>query len=136
MTAKEYLSQAYRIDQRINSKLEQVCSLRELATKATSTLTGTPSTHTSHSMESIIAKMVDLEDEINRDIDALVDLKHEIVTAIKAVGNPEHQTLMELRYLCFNTWEEIAIKMGYSVRSVFRMHDAAVENINAPQSCQ
>ena len=31
MTAKEYLGQAYRIDQRINSKLEQVISLRELA---------------------------------------------------------------------------------------------------------
>ena len=37
MTVKEYLSQAYRIDQRINSKLEQVASLRALATKATST---------------------------------------------------------------------------------------------------
>ena len=30
MTAKEYLGQAYRLDQRINSKLEQVLSLREL----------------------------------------------------------------------------------------------------------
>ena len=42
MTVKEYLSQAYRIDQRINSKLEQVASLRALATKATSTLSDTP----------------------------------------------------------------------------------------------
>jgi hypothetical protein len=30
MTAKEYLEQAYRLDQRINSKLEQVASLNEL----------------------------------------------------------------------------------------------------------
>lgn len=28
MTAKEYLGQAYRLDQRINSKLQQVDSLR------------------------------------------------------------------------------------------------------------
>jgi len=42
MTAKNYLSQAYRIDQRINSKLEQVQSLRELATKATATLNDSP----------------------------------------------------------------------------------------------
>lgn len=33
MTAKEYLGQAYRLDQRINSKIEQVSSLNELATK-------------------------------------------------------------------------------------------------------
>lgn len=42
MTAKEYLSQAYRLDQRINSKIEQVASLNDLATKCTSTLTGMP----------------------------------------------------------------------------------------------
>ena len=31
MTAKEYLGQAYRIDQRINSKMEQIASLNLLA---------------------------------------------------------------------------------------------------------
>jgi hypothetical protein len=34
LSAKEYLSQTYRIDQRINSKLEQIRSLRILAEKA------------------------------------------------------------------------------------------------------
>ena len=38
LSAKDYLSQAYRIDQRINSKLEQVMKLRESVTKATATL--------------------------------------------------------------------------------------------------
>ena len=33
MTAKEYLSQAYRLDQRIDGKIAQVASLNELATK-------------------------------------------------------------------------------------------------------
>ena len=35
MTAKEYLSQAYRIDQRINAKLEQAERLRELSRRRT-----------------------------------------------------------------------------------------------------
>ena len=38
MTAKEYLSQAYRLDKRIDSKIEQLKSLNLLATKCTSTL--------------------------------------------------------------------------------------------------
>ena len=33
MTAKEFLGQSYRLDQRINSKLEQVMKLRETAAK-------------------------------------------------------------------------------------------------------
>ncbi len=42
LSAKDYLSQAYRIDQRINSKIEQVQSLRELAGKASATLSDVP----------------------------------------------------------------------------------------------
>ena len=38
MTAKEYLGQAYWLDQRINSKLSMVMSLRETATKTTSVM--------------------------------------------------------------------------------------------------
>ncbi len=136
MSPKEYLSQAYRIDQRINSKLEQVVSLRELATKATSTLSDMPSSGTRniHSMEGIIAKMVDLETEINQDIDTLVDLKREIVSLIKQIQNTEYQTLLELRYLYFKTWEQIAVDLGYSSKHVFYLHDKAVALIKVPKS--
>jgi hypothetical protein len=129
--AKAYLSQTYRIDKRINSKLEQIVSLRELATKATSTLNNTPvsGTRNVHSMEGIIAKMVDLEAEINRDIDTLVDLKREIVSVIKKISNPEFQTLLELRYLCFKTWEQISVDMGYSIQNAYKMHDRALEAV-------
>ena len=69
MTAKDYLSQAYRLDQRINSKLEQVCSLRTLATKATSTISDTPPSGSRNvkTMESIVVKIVDLENELNEE---------------------------------------------------------------------
>lgn len=131
MTAKEFLSQAYRIDQRINSKLEQVMSLRDLAVKATVTLQGSvqKATRNVHSMEDIIAKMIDLEDEINRDIDTLVDLKRDIVKVIKRIKSPEYQTLLELRYLCFKTWEQIAVDMGYSIQNAYKMHDRALQSL-------
>lgn len=35
MTAKEYLEQAYRLDQRINAKLEQIMQLRSLSQRYT-----------------------------------------------------------------------------------------------------
>ena len=132
MSPKEYLSQAYRIDQRINSKLEQIVSLRGLAAKATSTLSDMPSSGTRniYSMECIIAKMVDLEIEINQDIDSLVELKCKIVSIIKQIQNTEYQTLLELRYLCFKTWEQIAVDMGYSSQHIFRLHDKAVKEIS------
>jgi len=131
MTVKEYLSRAYRIDQRINSKLELVASLRDLARKATATLSDMPRNPSNniHSMEDIIVKIVDLENEINQDIDDLVDLKREIVTIIKKIENPVYQTLLELRYLGFKSWEQIAVEMGYSLQHVFRMHKRALNKV-------
>jgi hypothetical protein len=134
MTAKEYLGQAYRLDQRINSKLEQVASLNELATKCTSTLTGMPRNPNrgTSTMADAIGKIIDLQAEINRDIDRLVDLKREMVTLIKAVSNPEYQTLLELRYLCFKTWEQISVDMGYSIQHIYRLRGKAYDEIHVP----
>jgi DNA repair ATPase RecN len=128
MTAKEYLGRAYRIDGRINAKLEQVASLRELATKATSSISDMPrsSSFNPHSMQNIIDKIIDLEREINSDIDALVNIKQEVVTTIKRVDNPEYQTLLEMRYLCFKSWEQISMELGYDLRWIYRLHQRAL----------
>lgn len=134
MTAKEYLGQAYRLDQRINSKLEQVMSLRDLTTKATATMSDMPGggSRNVYRMQDIIGKIIDLENEINADIDQLVDLKRDIVAIIKSVENPEYQTLLELRYLCFKTWEQIAVDMGYELRYLHKLHHRALSACNIP----
>lgn len=129
MTVKEYLSQAKFLDQRINSKIQQVAALNDLATKATSTLTGMPHNpnHATSTMEETIAKIIDLQAEINRDIDTLVDLKRDLSATIKAVGNTEYQTVLEKRYLCFQSWEQIAVEMGYDLRWLYRLHGKALD---------
>ena len=134
MTAKEYLGQAYRLDQRINSKLEQVLSLRDLTTKATATMSDMPGggSRNVYKMQDIIAKIIDLENEINADIDQLVDLKREMVATIKSVTDPECQTLLELRFLCFKTWEQIAVDMGYSIQHIYRLRDKALTQTIPP----
>ena len=134
MTVKEYLSQAKFLDQRINSKIQQVAALNDLATKATSTLTGMPRNpnHATSSMEDVIAKIIDLQAEINNDIDTLVDLKRSLSKTIKAVDSPEYQTVLEKRYLCFQSWEQIAVEMGYDVRHIYRLHQQALSDVTVP----
>ena len=131
MTAKDYLSQAKYLDTRINSKIRQVADLNDLATKATTTLTGMPH-HPNHgrsTMADCVAKIVDLQAEINADIDALVDLKRDILETIKGLENQEYQTILERRYLCFETWERIAAEMEYDLRWLFRLHGKALEKV-------
>ena len=127
--AREYFSKAYRIDHRIRSKLEQVESLNALATRATTTLSGMPRnpSRSTSSMADVIDKIIDLQEEINQDIDSLVDLKREIMNIIKSIENTEYQTLLEKRYLCFLTWEKIAVDMCYTIHHLYKMHNAALE---------
>lgn len=131
MKIKEYLRQAYRIDQRINSKLEQIAALHDLATKATVTYSDMPKSpnRSGSKIEDAITKIMDLEDEINRDIDKLVDLKTDITHLIKNLDSHEHQIILEQRYLCFKSWEQIAVDMGYSIQHTFRLHDAALTEL-------
>ena len=83
-------------------------------------------------MAEAVTKIVDLQAEINRDIDTLVDLKREIVSVIKQVENLEYQTLLEKRYLCFRTWEQIAVDMGYDLRWLYRLQRRALSEVRVP----
>lgn len=128
MNAKEYLSQAYRMDRKINSKIKQLTSLRESAMRATASIHAKRVSGTSqHSpMEDAIIKLIDLEHEINDDIDKLVDLKREIVIVIDAVKQPEYHLLLELRYLRYKRWEEIADVMNCSWHNLHYAHAKAL----------
>ena len=134
MTAKEYLSQAFHIDQRISSKLSQVMRLREAATNCTATLTDMPrpDSPSRQQMADTICKIVDLEREINEDIDRLVDLKAEARRAINAVSDPDQQLILELRYLCYKPWNEIMTELGYSDPTIYRLHGEALKRILVP----
>lgn len=102
MGAKEYLSQALWLDQRINSKLELLETLRALAMKVSVNLTEekvSGGKNTKSHMENTIAKIVDLEKEINRDINRLVGVKAEIMDTISQVDDPICQLLLEMRYV-------------------------------------
>ena len=134
MTAKEYLSQAFHIDQRISSKLSQVMRLRETATDCTATLSDMPRPGSSNQqrMADTICKIVDLEQEINEDIDRLVDLKAEARRVINAVSDPDQQLILELRYLCYKPWNEIMTELGYSEATIYRLHGEALKKILVP----
>ncbi len=137
MTRKEYLNQAYWLDRRIDSKLEQLSALKEMATKTTNIMNDDVVSHSRnlHSLQDVISKIIDMQAEINNDIDHLVNLKQEIMQVIKGVQNPEHQILLEQRYLCFKSWESVAEELGYNIRHVYRLHDEAVEQIMIPETC-
>ena len=131
MTAKEYLSQARWLDKRINSKLAMAETLYGIATKTTSHIVGDVvcHTHNVHSMQDTLAKRIDLEKEIDADIDRLYDLRAEIANIIAQVTDPACRVVLEYRYLSNQSWNVIAVKLALHIRSVFRLHERALQEV-------
>ena len=138
MTTKQYLSQARYLDERINTKIDQVKSLHDLATKATSTLSDMPGspTRNTHSMENIIVKILMLENAINADIECLVNLRNEINDTINAVEDEECRLLLEKRYISMEKWEDIAFELSMGMDNVFKLHKKALGKITVPKTLQ
>ena len=128
MTAKDYLSQAYRIDQRINAKLEQVARLRSLTQRVTTTFDSQRVSRTRDvtSTQTAINRLIEAEEKVNKDIDAFIDCKREIQEAIDYLEDDDCRLLLELRYLCMKCWDDIAIEMHISRAHVYRLHNLAL----------
>lgn len=135
MTAKEYLNQAYRLDQRIQSKQEQIASLNDLATSCSATMTGMPRNPNcgGSRMADAVGKIIDLENEIAADMEQLVQLKAEIVATINAVDSIDHRLILEKRYISGKSWPEIAVDLGCKMRRMYTLHDEALEKVKIPE---
>lgn len=129
MTAKEYLSRAYRIDQRINTKLMRISELRALAQKCTVAYGGERVSHTRNvtSLEDSVMKIMEAEKELDAQIDLLVDTKKEIEGVIERVPDADCRLLLEMRYLAMESWTEISRQMNTYRMRVYRLHDKSLE---------
>ena len=131
MNIKDILARHKTADSVINAKLEQLAERKALATKITPSVNpeGRGSGNVSDRVGRTVAKIVDLEQEINEDIDRLVDIKQETMNLIDLLDDIVMRTVLERRYLLHETWEVIAEKMGYSCRHITRLHTEALAEL-------
>jgi len=137
MTAKEYLSQAYRLDQKINSHIEEVSRLRSMAQGIASPGWGEKvqsSRKTDAPFVGSLEKIIALEHTIDAEIDALVDLKQEIRTVIEAVTNTDWRMVLRYRYIHNCTWEQIGMELNADSRTIRRWHDEALKRVVVPEN--
>ena len=128
MTSKEYLSQAFRINRKIDVMIKKVEEMkRALYGKAISYENdGTQSGYHINVTETALFKVLEYEERINAEIDRLVDLRFEIENVITSVNNDVQREVLERRYLLFEKWEKIAVEMNIDLRWVYRLHKKAL----------
>ncbi len=129
MNALEYLQQAYMLEQQIQTKLQQITSLRSLAETMKSYTGNEPVAHTRNvtALEDTVIKIMEEEQELNAEIDRLVDLKREIRDVVSEVRELNLRLVLEKRHLCFESWPQIGREMGHTDRWAQVKHQMALK---------
>lgn len=130
MNPKKYLEQIRWLDIKINDKIWERDSYWSLATKITPTLSQAPGgTGVSDKVGDIVAKIVLIDDEINKQIDAFVKLKYKIIKEIEQVQvyDDKYYDLLYKKYVEYKDFAVIAGDMNYEYRTVINMHGKALK---------
>ena len=133
MNAKDFLRQAYRLDQKIKSDLGELESLRETATSLRSPgfeECHNPNRPTEAAFVRRLDKVLEMEKKLNEEIDRLVDLKQEIREIIDGVANTDELMILRYRYILYYSWEDIASEMNFSLRWVHVIHSRALASVD------
>ena len=133
MTALEIFKKCRRTDSHISALVEQQERLRSLAERTTASYSDVPRGGTAYrsKLEDTAIKIVELEREINRKIDRLVDLKAVACHLLEALTDDRERDVLTLRYLNGYTWGEVARHVYYGRTQVWRLHRSAIDHIQS-----
>lgn len=136
MTVKEYLGQAYLLDQRIRSDTLECEELQQMSQSISSPAfeehfnasrnTDAPYIHT-------LEKLWDMEERVMTELSQLVTLKSQIQEVIRQVDKPEYQAVLKYRYIHNCTWPKIGEILNADTVTVQRWHNKAVSRIILPE---
>lgn len=128
-SAKKFFQQLWDIDKQISVKAEQIERLKSLATKVTAAMSEVNSrpSGVSRSTEDTMAKIIDLQNELDAEVRQLMDLKCEAYAILRLIPNEKQRRSLEYRYLNCNTMEKVGEKLGCSTKWAREIINAALE---------
>lgn len=129
---KEYLNQVRDGEKQIDYKQDLLLDLRGQATKTRSVSYSGIRVQTSHrndSMERIISKIVDLEEEIQSDIGKIRENRKRVSSTIDLLPDANEKIVLRSIYFEDMTVSQIADSMYLCKRSVQRIHKNALEHL-------
>ncbi|MDL2252652.1 DUF1492 domain-containing protein [Ruminococcaceae bacterium OttesenSCG-928-I18] len=133
---KDELNRVRKMGIAIKAKQMEAEFLRDIAGKATSTISATKASGTSRRsrVEDAVVALVDLEVEIDQQILEFKDIRLQAAMEINKLKSTEERVVLQMRYLACRKWEDIADDLGYSVQHIYRLHGCALEKMRVNES--
>lgn len=129
MGTKEYLQQIGRYDRLINNKLVELAQYRSMACSVSAVknderVQSSPSYDT---LDKIVSKIEQMENEIDMLVDRYIDNKRIIISQIDSMSDEMTYQILFSRYVEQKTFEKMAIEMNYCYKQIIRRHGKALQ---------
>lgn len=126
--AKKYLNQAYKLDKRLQRERRNLKKLQSSAEYHSPSLEGGRGGSGGGLSESV-SRIMEEEARIQQLTDFYTAKYIEIENAIHSINDDILEEVLELRYLHYMKWEDIADKMHYSLAHMYRLHGFALQKM-------
>ena len=128
--ARSYLLKYGDLKLYIAAKRREIETLREsLLPQSVDYTRVTVQTSPSDHYAEIMAQIDQLEQRIRQQTAEAIKALEEITDTISKLSDFSHRALLINYYINGMTWEMVAESMGYDVRTIYRMHDDSLEEI-------
>lgn len=129
--AQKYLEKVEKLDAIITNKLIEQRQWKEVALGITANMGGerVQSSGSQSKMADALNKCIDMEAEIDRAVDNLIDTKREVIATIEALDSPSEYRLLHARYIQHIELKEIAEMWGKEYTTITTMHGRAIANV-------
>ena len=129
--AKEFLKQVEKLDVRIRNKIIEQQQWRDIALGITANMDGerVQSSGAKSKMADALDKCVDMEAEIDRLIDELIEVKKKVIETIERLDSATEYNVLHMRYIQFKDLQEIADYYGYEYGWATTTHGRALKSL-------
>lgn len=125
---KQYLRRYQAAKCRVGLIQEEIEELRSSKTSPIGLGDGLPHGSGTSDLSGYAARLDELLRELEAEREMQMVTYREIRQRIGMVPDPTEQEILSRRYLLWQSWEKIAVEMGYSYRNVTRLHGYALKH--------
>ena len=132
MTVKEFLNDVRRQHARVEACKERLKEIEcEVISLKSPQLGDKIQSNSVKSLDEVICRLELKRAETSREFIRLMDMQDKAETLISCEKDHDRWTVLYRRYMLNQKWEEIAMQMYFDLRWVYRIHGAALRDLES-----
>lgn len=124
---KSYLNQVYRLHSRLRREQDKLADIRSAVEYRSPAFDGSGGHGGSDKVGVAVANIMEREQRVDDLSAAYTEKYKEVERVIGGLKDDTLEEVLELRYLRFLKWDEIAQQMNYTERHITRLHGIALQ---------